>query len=452
MALVVRVGRSMLILWTCSSVRAIAARMRVQLEFLLRQALKKLNAQAVIAENRGVSVEVRRCSSDRSDYSTNLALQLSGRESMRPAELAQIIVSAMPDCAALQRVEIAENGFINFFQSRRALHAIIAQVLEQGSEFGCTLKQSNSHWQIRCVLAIGSAPLTVNQGRVLTLAGCIARLLANSGGRVQKHICDVKNETTVEQQNLAIEMGFDADAWIEYEQHKQLPGGAADGTKILLVANPEAYAQMQGTIAIKADVRHSSAFDRLLVCQSVKPRRALTNSIDDEPSASLVVLLDSLGGDSLRFGLTMRSSQRPLLLEAESLRSRLDERPGYCVQYAYARICSVQRQLAQRRLEFDQAQGLMSLALLTDPLEIELCGLLADYPEKMASATEHFKPEILNRYLRDLADELHKYYSARKILVDNAALRCARLCLLLAVKSVLVNGLTLLGVSTPEIV
>ena len=57
---------------------------------------------------------------------------------------------------------------------------------------------------------------------------------------------------------------------------------------------------------------------------------------------------------------------------------------------------------------------------------------------------------MLVHYLRDLANCFHTYYNAEQFIVEDAALRNARLALVLAVQQVVRNGLTLLGVSAPE--
>jgi arginyl-tRNA synthetase len=66
------------------------------------------------------------------------------------------------------------------------------------------------------------------------------------------------------------------------------------------------------------------------------------------------------------------------------------------------------------------------------------------------SAADREEPHQLTHYLRDLANEFHTYYNAHQFLVDDAALRDARIKLILATREVLRNGLNLLGVSAPE--
>ena len=90
------------------------------------------------------------------------------------------------------------------------------------------------------------------------------------------------------------------------------------------------------------------------------------------------------------------------------------------------------------------------LALLKNERETGLAGRLAEFPEIVATAAQELAPHSVAFYLRDLAGEFHSYYNAERILVDDEALRTARLALCAAVRQTLFNGLSLLGVSAPE--
>ena len=162
-------------------------------------------------------------------------------------------------------------------------------------------------------------------------------------------------------------------------------------------------------------------------------------------------LCDEVGEDAARFFLVMRKYSQHLVFDLDLARSQSSDNPVYHVQYAHARICSVMRQLDQRELTFDQETGLAALSRLGETAETNLMTLLASYPELIQRAALAHEPHQLMGYLRDLANGLHSYYNAHKVLVDDDELRHARLCLLLAVRQVLGNGLSLIGVSTPEV-
>jgi len=122
----------------------------------------------------------------------------------------------------------------------------------------------------------------------------------------------------------------------------------------------------------------------------------------------------------------------------------------YYIQYAHARVASVKRQMQERRLAHDSGQGLASLALLTEPQEIQLIKRLCSFPEVVRHSALQRAPHGLVHYLRDLANDFHTYYSAHQFLVEDAALRSARINLALATQIVIRNGLRLLGVSAPD--
>ena len=89
------------------------------------------------------------------------------------------------------------------------------------------------------------------------------------------------------------------------------------------------------------------------------------------------------------------------------------------------------------------------LSPLLAPRELSLMACIADYPDVLKKAAEELGPHQVAFYLRDLAGELHSYYNAERVLVDDVMLRQARLALLLATRQVLANGLELIGVSAP---
>ncbi|HYW03509.1 MAG TPA: arginine--tRNA ligase [Gammaproteobacteria bacterium] len=157
-----------------------------------------------------------------------------------------------------------------------------------------------------------------------------------------------------------------------------------------------------------------------------------------------------VGNDAARFFYIMRSNEQHLDFDMDLARSQTSDNPVYYVQYAHARICSVMRQLREKRLGFDQARGLGRLELLRENHEQALMTAVSRYPEVVESAASGHAPHQLAHYLRELANALHTYYNAHTFLVDDDELRDARLCLILATRQVLRNGCGLLGIGTPE--
>ena len=162
-------------------------------------------------------------------------------------------------------------------------------------------------------------------------------------------------------------------------------------------------------------------------------------------------LRDEVGKDAARYFYVMRKYQQHLDFDIDLAKSESNDNPVYYVQYAYARICSVFRQLEQRGLSHNVEQGGAALDRLQEPEEAELLTLLATWPEVIERAAAAREPHQVTGYLRELANGLHSYYNAHKFLVDDEPLRQARLTLLVAVRQVLTNGLGVLDVSTPEV-
>lgn len=162
-------------------------------------------------------------------------------------------------------------------------------------------------------------------------------------------------------------------------------------------------------------------------------------------------LREEVGKDAARFFYVMRKSDQHLDFDLALAKSQSQDNPVYYIQYAHARICSVFRQLGEKRREWDKGIGLQSIHQLLEPQEKTLIAQLATYPDMIETAALAYEPHLLAHYLRELAQNFHAYYNAVAFLVEDDALCQARLCLIAATQQVLANGLTLLGVSAPEL-
>ena len=159
-------------------------------------------------------------------------------------------------------------------------------------------------------------------------------------------------------------------------------------------------------------------------------------------------LIDEVGRDATRYFLAARKPDSQQTFDIDLARSQSEENPVYYIQYAHARICSVDGQLAERGLVFARDEA--DTARLDTPHEQRLITALSRFPELVESAAADCAPQTVAHYLRDLADAFHSYYNAQQFLVEDGALRNARLALVYATRQVLANGLRLLGVSAPE--
>jgi arginyl-tRNA synthetase len=157
-------------------------------------------------------------------------------------------------------------------------------------------------------------------------------------------------------------------------------------------------------------------------------------------------LRQEVGNDACRFFYMLRKSDQALDFDLDLATSQSNENPVYYVQYAHARICSV---LAQWGGDVAELAG-APLAPLDTERELALCATIASFPETLSAAAREYAPHAVAFYLKELAGDFHSWYNAERVLVDDEALRRARLALMLATRQVLRNGLRILGVSAPE--
>ena len=157
-----------------------------------------------------------------------------------------------------------------------------------------------------------------------------------------------------------------------------------------------------------------------------------------------------VGNDAARFYYVSRSNDQHLDFDLDVAKSQSSDNPVYYIQYAHARISSVYRQLGEKSLQWDKENGREQLGLLAENKEKALMTSLSRYPEVIELSANNRAPQHLVHYLRDLANDFHTYYNAHAFIVEDAALRDARLYLIAATRVVIANGLGILGVSAPE--
>jgi arginyl-tRNA synthetase len=170
-------------------------------------------------------------------------------------------------------------------------------------------------------------------------------------------------------------------------------------------------------------------------------------------SGEFVTLRDlrkEVGNDAARLFYVMRSNDQHLDFDMELAKARSNDNPVYYIQYAHARVSSVLRQLHERGLPHNVANGLAALNKLTEPQELQLIKRLSSFAEILQQCAVLRAPHLLVHYLRDLANDFHTYYSAHQFIVDDSGTRDARLDLALAAQMVIRNGLMILGVSAPD--
>lgn len=584
--------------------------MKHTVEQLLAQAVDALKEASTIPQDFDVDLKVERAKdSNHGDFASNVAMTLAKPCRQSPRALAELIIAAIPTSSAVERVEIAGPGFINFFMRNEARSQIIAEVLQQGEQFGRSSLGQGQKVILEFVSANPTGPLHVGHGRGAAFGATLGNILAaagfevnreyyvNDAGRqmnilavsvwlrylalvgeeivfpangyrgdyvmaiaeavVKEHGSDFSHPWATVIQGLPAdepqggdkeiyidamiarsqvllgkegfklfhkhaldsvladikddlaEFGVEFDCWFSeqsllddgsiekgiqtlkngghtYEKEGALWFAATtfgdEKDRVLIRANGNttyfasdvAYhwnkydrgfhrvvdifgADHHGYVtrvksAVKALGHDESAVDVLLVQFAILYRGGERVQMSTR-SGSFVTLRElrkEVGDDAARFFYVMRKPEQHMDFDLDLAKSQSNDNPVYYIQYAHARISSVLRQLNERGLSLDETSGLAHIELLTEPQEVGLISLISRYPEIIDAAARTCEPHQLAYYLRELANGLHSYYNAIQLLCEQDVLRNARLCLLVAVRQTLRNGLRLLGVSTPE--
>jgi arginyl-tRNA synthetase len=162
-------------------------------------------------------------------------------------------------------------------------------------------------------------------------------------------------------------------------------------------------------------------------------------------------LVESIGVDAARYALARYSVDSPIDIDLDLWAKRTNDNPVFYVQYAHARLASLQRNAADLGLELGDGYD---PALLSHEREADLLGTLGEFPRVVGSAAELREPHRVARYLETLAKSYHLFYESCRVLPmgDEPATEVnrARLWLCEATRIVLANGLGLLGVSAPD--
>ncbi|MGM0662866.1 MAG: arginine--tRNA ligase [Thermodesulfobacteriota bacterium] len=166
-------------------------------------------------------------------------------------------------------------------------------------------------------------------------------------------------------------------------------------------------------------------------------------------------LMDEVGVDATRFLFLVKNHDSPLDFDLDLARKQDSDNPVYYVQYAHARICSVFRKAAEEGISLpaDPLSVLENLALED---EMAIIRLLAKFPSLLREVCQAYEPHRVPHYLTELAASFHKYFNLGtkipdyRIVTKDIRRTQARLCLAEGIRTVLMNGLTLLGVQAPE--
>jgi len=203
--------------------------------------------------------------------------------------------------------------------------------------------------------------------------------------------------------------------------------------------------------AIEASGHTKDKFDVILI-QLVNLLRGGEPVAMSTRSGEFVTLRDvisEVGSDAARFIFLTRHYESPLDFDLELAKKKTNDNPVYYVQYVHARISSIILKAQERGIS-NIVWNDVAISRLTEPEEIQLIKIMARYPETVRYSAEYMEPHRITYYLMNLASAFHAYYNKHRVLTDEAELTLGRLYLVLAIKKIIRNGLSLLGVSAPE--
>ena len=587
--------------------------MKATLTALLEQVVTKLKKDGVLADDFSAKIVIEHTRDpSHGDFASNLAMMLAKPARQKPRDLAEKIITALPENNDIDKVEIAGPGFINFFMNAGTLTTVIPAILDAGEAFGHSTIGKGKRVQVEFVSANPTGPLHVGHGRGAAYGAAVADLLAATGFQVHReyYVNDAGRQMdilcasvwvrylslcgTLPDPDYLPSNGYKGDYVWDIAAHihrnngdkfqkqwsdiaKDLPADEAEGgdkEKFIDAVITQAKERLgtedyrfifdTGLNYILDDIRDDLAHfgviyeewfsersltdnglvkdaverlqksghvderegalwfkstdfgdekDRVLVRANGQstyfasdiayhmnklerdydqvidvwgadhhgyvPRvKAAMEAVGDDPKKLHVLLVQfailyrgqekmqmstrsgefvtlrqlrkEVGSDAARFFYVMRKCEQHLDFDLELAKSKSNENPMYYIQYAHARVCSVLRQLDEKGFSYDQEHGLQHLDKLTEKHEQALMTTLSKFPELVENAALNHEPHQLVHYLRELANDFHTYYNAHQFIVEDEAIRNARLALINATKQVLQNGLSLLGVSAPE--
>ncbi|MBI3898748.1 MAG: arginine--tRNA ligase [Gammaproteobacteria bacterium] len=560
--------------------------MKNHLESLIVQALSQLQTAGILPPDAAPAITIEHTrAKEHGDFASNIALGLAKIARLKPRELAEKIVAALPVSERVAKVDIAGPGFINFHLRVDALHDVVPVILRQAPAYGRNTKGQGKKVMVEFVSANPTGPLHVGHGRQAALGDALSSLLESQGYAVTREF--YYNDAGVQIQNLILSVqarakglkpgdagwpeaayngeyiqdianDFQAKKTVRASNGEAVTGsgdandldtirkfavtylrneqdidlqkfgvkfdnyylesslytdGKVEATVNALVASGKAFEQdnalwlrtteygddkdrvmrkSDGTytyfvpdvayhvtkwqrgfgivINVQGTDHHSTitrvraglqalnigippSYPDYVLHSLVKVMRGGQEVKISKRAGSYVTvrdLIEWVGRDAVRFFLISRRADSEFVFDIDLALSQSEDNPVYYVQYAHARVCSVFKQLSEKGLPYDRANGNAQLSRLIEDHERTLINKLARYPEVIENAAADHEPHAVAQYLRELASDLHSYYNTHMFLVEKTDLRDARLNLIAATRQVLANGLGLLGVSAPE--
>lgn len=165
-------------------------------------------------------------------------------------------------------------------------------------------------------------------------------------------------------------------------------------------------------------------------------------------SYTLDDLIEELGSDVVRFFFIMRSINTHLEFDLALAREQSEKNPVFYLQYAHARVSSILEKAKDEGISLDNIN--YDLNILNSSEEIYLIKEILEFPEVVENACHKYEPQLLTEYLKELASAFHQFYHNCRIMGTAEEIRNARLILANTTRTVLKNGLSILGISSPD--
>ena len=165
---------------------------------------------------------------------------------------------------------------------------------------------------------------------------------------------------------------------------------------------------------------------------------------------TLNTLIDEVPLDAARFFFNLREPNSHFDFDLELASKKSSENPVYYVQYAHARICSILKKAQEQGFELRTPTD-EELLRLNSEEEKELIRHLSGLTDEIISAAKAYDPAKITHYVIELATLFHKFYNAQRVMIDDEELMNARLYLCTAVKNTIKNILTMLKITTPDV-
>ncbi len=371
------------------------------------------------------------------DYATNLALQTAKSAGLAPREFAAWLAEEISRADGVASAEVAGPGFLNLRLAADAQAEIVREVLAAGQRYGNGDTLAGRQVNLEFVRADPTDPWQLGGARAAAVGDALARILAAVGAEV------ISREHHAGAQIADIARFAD----------KRARG--LDLCIYLLGADHHGCIGRRGVVA--AALGDGPTTVEVLVAQPVNLIRDGVLAMTSKPTgigASLADLVDAVGVDAARYALLRTSYASPLDLDIELWSKRAEDNPVFSVQYAHARLCSLDRNAVDLAVTHPPTGQGADLGLLTADREGELIRTIGEFGSVVAAAAALREPHRVARYLEQLASAYHRFSDTCRVLpVGNepaGALHAARLQLCAATRQVLANGLDLLGVHTPE--